>query len=231
MGSCSSIQRKPNTDDNSMKLKVSFFGSKTEKLVIPSSPIKEQTKNGNFELSPSKSTTNFINYGSKEETFFDSKPWIDSDCEDDFYSVNGDFTPSRGNTPIHHAFATPSVNKTLTQNRTSSSPSESSPEKKKNLLDLFKDSVKENQDDDSKEKRQVKQTIQDVLPKSSHSSPSCSRANSASSGEGVTSDDRVSVGEKSHKSLLFCIPSLSSCRSSRERRRKTSPAIAVDGKQ
>lgn len=27
--------------------------------------------------------------GSKEEAFFDSKPWLDSDCEDDFYSVNG----------------------------------------------------------------------------------------------------------------------------------------------
>ncbi|CAI8594005.1 unnamed protein product [Vicia faba] len=231
MGSCSSIQRKPNTDNNNMKLKVSFFGSKTEKLVIPSSPIKEQTKNGDFKKSPSKSTTNFINYGSKEETFFDSKPWIDSDCEDDFYSVNGDFTPSRGNTPIHHAFATPGVNKSLIENRTSPSPSESSPEKKKKLLELFKDSVKENQDDESKEKRQVKPTIQDVLPQSSHSTPSCSRANSVSSGEGVKNNDYVLVREKSHKSSLFCIPSLSSCRSSRERRRKTSPAIAVDGKQ
>ncbi|CAL5185668.1 unnamed protein product [Lathyrus oleraceus] len=231
MGSCSSIQRKPNTDNNNMKVKVSFFGSKTEKLVVPSSPIKEQTKNGDFMLSPSKSTTNFINYGSKEEAFFDSKPWMDSDCEDDFYSVNGDFTPSRGNTPIHHAFATLDVNKTLSQNRVSPSPSESSPEKKKKLLELFKDSVKDNQGDDSKEKRQVKSTIQDVLPKSSQSTPYCSRANSASSSERITSDDRVSGKEKSHKSSLFCIPSLTSCRSSRERRRKTSPAIAVEGKQ
>lgn len=184
---------------------------------------------------------------------------MDSDCEDDFYSVNGgkhsfsftsldsvfrlnsdapyclsfyvDFTPSRGNTPIHHAFATLDVNKTLSQNRVSPSPSESSPEKKKKLLELFKDSVKDNQGDDSKEKRQVKSTIQDVLPKSSQSTPYCSRANSASSSERITSDDRVSGKEKSHKSSLFCIPSLTSCRSSRERRRKTSPAIAVEGKQ
>jgi hypothetical protein len=26
---------------------------------------------------------------SKEEAFFDSKGWLDSDCDDDFYSVNG----------------------------------------------------------------------------------------------------------------------------------------------
>lgn len=27
--------------------------------------------------------------GSKEETFFDSQAWLDSDCDDDFMSVNG----------------------------------------------------------------------------------------------------------------------------------------------
>lgn len=27
--------------------------------------------------------------GSKEETFFDSHAWLDSDCEDDFLSVGG----------------------------------------------------------------------------------------------------------------------------------------------
>ncbi|KAK7300190.1 hypothetical protein RJT34_11027 [Clitoria ternatea] len=32
--------------------------------------------------------------GSKDETFFDSRAWLDSDCEDDFFRVNGDFTPS-----------------------------------------------------------------------------------------------------------------------------------------
>lgn len=39
--------------------------------------------------------------GSKDESFFEAKPWFDSDSEDDFYSVRGDFTPSRGSTPDH----------------------------------------------------------------------------------------------------------------------------------
>jgi len=32
---------------------------------------------------------------SRDETFFEATPWLESDCEDDFYSVNGDLTPAR----------------------------------------------------------------------------------------------------------------------------------------
>ncbi|XP_073007966.1 uncharacterized protein At3g27210-like [Typha latifolia] len=40
-------------------------------------------------------------FGSKDETFFEARQSLGSDWEDDFFSVNGDFTPSRGNTPNH----------------------------------------------------------------------------------------------------------------------------------
>lgn len=30
-----------------------------------------------------------LHAGSKEENFYDSQPWLESDCEDDFFSVNG----------------------------------------------------------------------------------------------------------------------------------------------
>ncbi|EPS70931.1 hypothetical protein M569_03840, partial [Genlisea aurea] len=64
--------------------------------------------------------------GCKEEGFFDSQPWLDSDCEEDYFSVNGgDFTPSRGTTPVHHAFQTPP-------------PSDS----KKRLSELFQESLR-----------------------------------------------------------------------------------------
>ncbi|XP_061364636.1 uncharacterized protein At3g27210-like isoform X2 [Gastrolobium bilobum] len=207
-----------------MKLKLSF-GSKTEKLVIPPSPIKEQPKKGNFRWSPSRSMTTFTDYGSKEEAFFDSKPCLDSDCEDDFYSVNGDFTPSRGNTPVHHTFGTHVVNNTPSENRTIGSMHEPSPENKKKLLELFRDTDK----DDGNGQKEVKPTIQDVMPKSAHCTPYLSKANSACSSERAISEDRVSIREKV-KSFRACIPSLSSCRSFSERRSKTSSAIQVNGK-
>ncbi|PWZ43538.1 Uncharacterized protein Zm00014a_005643 [Zea mays] len=35
------------------------------------------------------------NCSSRDETFFEATAWLESDCEDDFYSVNGDLTPAR----------------------------------------------------------------------------------------------------------------------------------------
>ncbi|KAK7266924.1 hypothetical protein RIF29_19585 [Crotalaria pallida] len=232
MGSCSSIHR--NTDTTAaaatdMKFNMSF-GSKTEKLVtIPPSPIKEKPKNGSLRWSTPRSTT--IDNGSKDEAFFDSKAWLDSDCEDDFYSVNGDFTPSRGNTPVHHTFGTPGRNKTPFENRTHGSIPLPSPEKKKKLLDLFRESIREDHDGGYGKKEAIP-TIQDVLPKSAHSTPYTSGANSTWSSERPMSVDHVSMREKSVKSSQWClpVPGLSSCHSFSERRRKSSPAIAVNGK-
>ncbi|CAH1420537.1 unnamed protein product [Lactuca virosa] len=83
---------------------------------------------------PPHPATSFRNFGSKEETFFDSQAWLESDCDDDFMSVNGEFTPSnsRGNTPVHHKFS----------NKHEASPNGS--EKKMRLSDLFKDSLRGN---------------------------------------------------------------------------------------
>ena len=81
MGSCSSVQRSQEETSN-MKLRLSF-GSKTDKLVIPPSPIKDnnKSKNGNFndvalksQWSPSKSTTTttttFTDYGNNGRVLF-----------------------------------------------------------------------------------------------------------------------------------------------------------------
>ncbi|KAI4348298.1 hypothetical protein L6164_009034 [Bauhinia variegata] len=239
MGSCASAHRNSQAD---MKLGLAL-GSKTDKHVIPPLPSNDSFRIDDIALksqwSPSRSTKSFKDYGSKEEAFFDSKPWLESDTEDDFYSVNGDFTPSRGNTPVHHRYSsgTPNINKTP------SSVHESSPtEKKKKLLELFRESLGDEQGDDEKNsgrlkmvngEKQVKQTIHDVLlPISAQSTPYISGANSMCASERSMNDDEnpVSVGGKTVKSVHCCLPSLASCRSFSERRRKMNPAIAANGK-
>ncbi|KAG6390094.1 hypothetical protein SASPL_151574 [Salvia splendens] len=94
--------------------------SKNENLVI-SSPVKQSSfaVNGRdhsaavLAVTASLSLPGSRGGGSKDDAFFDSQPWLESDCEDEFLSVNGDFTPSRGSTPVHHRFSSgnPAVNK------------------------------------------------------------------------------------------------------------------------
>lgn len=45
---------------------------------------------------------------SRDEAFFEASPWLDSDCEDDFFSVNGDATPARTFSTSASNQATPS---------------------------------------------------------------------------------------------------------------------------
>lgn len=220
------------------------FQPKAENLLIPSSPFKDNPKNGNFEVddkphwSPSQSVTTLSVTDSgdndgKEEAYFDSKAWLDSDCDDDFYSVKGEFTPSRGTTPVHHIF----LNKTPSSDP-SSVPEPSPTTQKKKLLELFRESVREHhQNDDAEntcdnEKKEVKPTsIHDLLPipKSAHSTPYVSGGNSACSSERTMNDDHAPIREKTVKSVQCCLPSLVSCSSFTERKRKTSPAIAANG--
>ncbi|KAK6922389.1 hypothetical protein RJ641_012896 [Dillenia turbinata] len=77
-------------------------------------------------------------HNSKEEKFFDTYPWLESDSED-FFSVNGDITP-HANTPSHPGSfreALP-LGKSFSMDRTQGSLVEnSSTDKMKKLADLF----------------------------------------------------------------------------------------------
>lgn len=85
--------------------------------MIVASPDRHGTENG----------------GSKDESFFEARPWLDSDSEDDFQSVRGDFTPSRGSTPDHQM-------QTSFAARTSvDRPIPSLTEKKQRLLELLQE--------------------------------------------------------------------------------------------
>ncbi|KAI7741934.1 hypothetical protein M8C21_024313, partial [Ambrosia artemisiifolia] len=165
MGACVSSHHKYSS---TMKVHVSSGSNRkldVNHVVTPCSLTKEQQPSiisDNVAVKPqsvplhSKTVSRDI-----EETFFDSQAWLDSDCESDFMSVDGEFTPSRGNTPVHHNFLTgppqmkdgapaidnhnPSV--TLLQ------PSPSLIKKKKRLSELFSESQREgyNCDDENGE--------------------------------------------------------------------------------
>lgn len=245
MGSCVSV---PGNPDSVTNLKVSF-GSEDGNLVIPPSPTKENHTNGNAAVnnnsnvvavksqwSASRPATSFG--GSKEEIFFDSHAWLESDSEDDFRSVNGDFTPSRGNTPVHHHFSkeTPRVSKVRFEDTIPGSTDEPSPtNKKKKLVELFRESIRQGQDFDvlnnsgnhqdiANGKMEVKPFVLDLPPKSAHGTP-CG-TNSVCSSERTANGD-LFMEEKPIRPMQCCLPSLISCRSFSERKKKMGPAIAV----
>ncbi|XP_076940863.1 uncharacterized protein LOC143610208 [Bidens hawaiensis] len=128
MGGCVSNHQKPSA-------------MKVQALFAPSNDIHK--------WSPAKSTPAVKYFGSKDETFFDSQAWLDSDSDDDFMSVKGEFTPSRGNTPVHHNFSAGNNKPHVTVSP--SQPSPNGQEKKMRLSDLFKDSLRGNDDSDNDE--------------------------------------------------------------------------------
>uniref|UniRef100_M4E9T3 Uncharacterized protein n=1 Tax=Brassica campestris TaxID=3711 RepID=M4E9T3_BRACM len=69
-------------------------------IPVDNSPEKAE-ENGYVQDKPSftSSSAKKTSGSSKDEAFFDTNQWLQSDSEDDFFSVNGEFTPSRGNTP------------------------------------------------------------------------------------------------------------------------------------
>ncbi|CAN7016888.1 unnamed protein product [Brassica oleracea var. botrytis] len=83
---------------------------------------------------------------SKDEAFFDTNQWLQSDSEDDFFSVKGEFTPSRGNTPKcsfsdkHPRFHNPLFEEE--KPRAASFSYAPAPRRKK-LAELFRESVRE----------------------------------------------------------------------------------------
>ncbi|PON95343.1 hypothetical protein TorRG33x02_088650 [Trema orientale] len=241
MGACVSVHK---SSDSAMKLRLSF-GSKNDKIEIPPSPVKEKPSGGDCRIkdvalnswSPSPSAKTVGDHGSKEEAFFDSQPWLESDCEDDFYSVNGDFTPSRGNTPVHQGFTPigPSrVNKPPFEDKIPGStvPTPSPTEKKKRLIELFRESMRDDNEEVGNVKAngtsEVKQTGLDLPPRSGRGTPFLSGANSVCSSERTPNGDVIKDEEKPMRSVQCCLPSLVSCRSFSDRKKKMSPALAVN---
>ncbi|KAL9254771.1 hypothetical protein AKJ16_DCAP00071 [Drosera capensis] len=110
MGLCASASR---NSHSAVKLDMPFASSSD---AAKQHLINKQRSDGfDSRVSPlNQGNNSHPSYGSKEEIFLDSQAWLDSDCDDDFRSVNGEFTPSCGNTPLHGSAAgSPKSNKAI----------------------------------------------------------------------------------------------------------------------
>lgn len=162
-------------------------------------------------------------FGSKDEAFFDSQAWLESDCEDDFFSVNGDFTPSRGSTPSNQI----SILTNAKSDRTfgfdkfpdfKSGPSPS-PTGRKKLGDLFQETEEPNASDKTQETNG-----EHALSFQTKSEEPPASANSVSSGELTLSGEFKKKKKKQAgaKTQQCCLPRLGQSFSFSERRQKTS---------
>nr|CAD1836575.1 unnamed protein product [Ananas comosus var. bracteatus] len=177
-------------------------------------PQEENPNNGDGALGSNRNSLG-SDSGSKDDAFFESRPCLDSDCEDDFFSVNGDFTPSRGSTPNHH-FATPrrsQASKSSPLGFSPNSPPESSPNHQKQKLSEL---LQENQEGE-----------EDATTKNTENGATKSGAEmenlnlNTNSGKIETKRKK----EREFKSMQCCLPNLARSLSSKERRKpKTSPA-------
>lgn len=120
MGSCASVHK---TSQPAMKPKP-HIESKIDERVSDDESQTEDTPQTVLAVSSFRSTH------SKEDMFFDSQPGLESDNED-FFSVNGDFTPSRGTSPLLQSNF---LDKSLFMDTTPKSISNSSPTDKKHKL-------------------------------------------------------------------------------------------------
>ncbi|KAJ4961563.1 hypothetical protein NE237_021473 [Protea cynaroides] len=235
MGSCVSISNKP---DSAVKFRFSI-ASKADKISLPS-PTKEKSVNVDHRVaevgfkslsSPQRpSLTSCKDFGSKEENFFDSQAWLESDCEDDFFSVNGDFTPSRGNTPNHQNgfIGIPQFNKQHIMDGAAGTRTEASPTgKKKKLAELFCEKFSDDQDADNQSisngKLEPKPINVDLHPSSTNGTPYVSGLNSVCSSERTPNKHFKPDKEKSSRVAQCCIPSFVRSHSFRKKRLTPGP--------
>ncbi|CAK9151231.1 unnamed protein product [Ilex paraguariensis] len=160
---------------------------------------------------------------SRKEKFFDSSVLMESDCEDEFFSVKGDFTPSCGNTPGHESFSmeTPErVNGALLDENVNGSKPEPFPtEKIKNLAELFDDilrgdrvvygqNIPETENDANGEMEgKATTTIDQLPPKFASGSPFVSGAYSVCLSERTT-NGYFKQKKKPVKFMQSCLPRL-----------------------
>ncbi|KAI0510517.1 hypothetical protein KFK09_011121 [Dendrobium nobile] len=132
MGTCSSAQKK--VDSTAKASNGVCF--KAKDVSIPS-PIKEKALNE--EIPVNMFGVMSPDFGSKEEIFYDSKALLDTDCEDEFLSVNEDFTPSRCSSSSFESTKLITPRKSVSLENFLSTKAEPSPTGRKKLAELLRE--------------------------------------------------------------------------------------------
>ncbi|CAA0833808.1 Unknown protein [Striga hermonthica] len=226
MGSCVSVQNDPESAAVDLHLS---DGPKNEKLSTASA-VKQEVDSvggGDHTVDDLAAKSGFSSRSrgavSKDEPFFDSQPWLESDCEDDFLSVNGDFTPSRGSTPVHHKFfiGNATVNNASLMGKEIDYVTEAfNPDKKKRLSELFKESLRRQDyvnEENETDLENMKAKVTNMLAQ--HETIKSVEAKSMVE---KTPNKLMIADEESVKAIQCCLPSFG------DGKRKTSP-ILVNG--
>uniref|UniRef100_A0A6M2EPV3 Uncharacterized protein n=1 Tax=Populus davidiana TaxID=266767 RepID=A0A6M2EPV3_9ROSI len=236
MGNCASVQKKTGP---ALKLKCTIDSQGN--CIHIESPVKDSsTVNGDHsmteQLNPKPQSLSPVPYqdsvndsSNREDMFFDSHPWIESDCED-YLSLDGDFTPSRGTTPIHQGsyIETPPREESLCIITSASSIAEPSPaDMKKQLIELFRENISSdlaNNNQSFQDKVNGKPIAAYLSPKCTSRSPYQSAESSVRSGETTPHRDSKSGKEKPTHSAHCCLPIVVRSLSFSERKRRLSHA-------
>ncbi|XP_010450605.1 PREDICTED: uncharacterized protein At3g27210-like [Camelina sativa] len=153
---------------------------------------------------------------SKDDTFFESHQWLQSDSEDDFYSVNGDFTPSLGNTPkCSFSEKLPRFHNPLfEEEKPRVSFSHSLAPRRKKLGELFRDSIREGREE--------------ILEESSENQSEKSKKSLSDHSDELKIIESSVKEKKNLKSLNYhhrCLPRFSSFKGSLMEKRKKKKKI------
>ncbi|XP_008788867.1 uncharacterized protein At3g27210-like [Phoenix dactylifera] len=232
MGSCVSACKEDHSD-SAMRFPLGVGSKATERGI-----------SGRASAGELSSKSKPAEFGGKEETFFDSHAWLDSDGEDDFLSVSGDFTPARGSTPNSQISTpgTPRQNKASSDNTFRDKKSEPLPtDRKQKLVDL----LQENQQGEQvgTEQYAINGKLKtngkpencnvdaDQIPRSRNRNPYQSGTNSACSSDLTSVRDMKHHREETAKSQQYCLPTLfqslgfsNKRRRRRKKKKKKSPA-------
>ncbi|KAE8690818.1 putative Serine-threonine protein kinase, plant-type [Hibiscus syriacus] len=157
--------------------------------------------------------------GKAEERFFDSQPWLDSDC-DDFFSVNGDSVSSSCNSPNHQKSFRENSKPDKNQSLDHGVPAESPTDTKKLLIELFRESVNDDDANDNNDPSSKQRSKNEP----STTSPYESIPNSAHSSGTTPHRGCLPRNDKPAQSAQRCLPSFVRNTSFGERKKRLSPA-------